>query len=362
MHSDAFTSRLADLRRACTGESRGEALVAIRSRTSTLDRVSRDTAVDILRVDSGAICPAWTGTATVNGVDRVQEAILPPAVSVDQQVLEAAVFTAAVEAADWEMLRAPGGLMRRTHVIGSVSPLDEARLSVRLSGAHCLGPLLAELLPVCPSADGGDLVGVPGLRAIASGSGVELRLLGTGACVRLLGVGREDLDAAQKFCLNAYDKTLSRAAFVWATCPDAWTEGERKAYRVGYRMPERSALISHTLRRIGAFSSTLRLRTWTTGTCIKIEWIGHIGPVDLAHPLVHPLTGLPGLQLEPSARPEAVELRQPGAGRDRPYLNLLRDDDLPLDDRDLSALRNSVASTWAALGQLEGRTPGSSPS
>lgn len=358
MHKDTFTSRLADLRRACTGESRGVALAAVRSRTSMLDRADRDVAVDILRVGRKAFSPAWIGAAAVegiDGIDRVREAILPSAAGVDQQVLEAAVFTAAAEAAEWELLRAPGNMMRRSHIIDSVSPLDDSQLSVRLTGPHCLGPLLAELLPVCASPDerGGDLAGLPGLRAIASGSKIELRLLGTGALVQILGVDSRDLDAAHAFCLNAYDRAMSRTAFAWATHPDSRTESERAARRFSYRMPERSALISHVLRRIRAFSSTLRLRTWTNGPCVKIEWTGHVGPVQLAKPLIHPLTGIPRLQLGFSARPEVVELRQPGAGRGSPYLCLLRDDDLPIDDRDLASMRNAVAPTWAEWGDSQ---------
>ncbi|HEX7301323.1 hypothetical protein [Lentzea sp.] len=144
------TDRLADLRRAYTGENLSQAVPAVRAGD-----------------------------------------LLPGAATEAQRQLEAKVLVAACTAASVLQLMPPASIVRPTHVVRTAEPGETLRLHLH---ERALGPLLFELLP---RTEGGFGTGVAGLRHQQHRRSAELT---TGdAAIVLAGVDEKAWDLGMRY-------------------------------------------------------------------------------------------------------------------------------------------------------------------
>ncbi|NUT93884.1 MAG: hypothetical protein HOY78_17880 [Saccharothrix sp.] len=180
--------------------------------------------------------------------------LVPTAPDPDQQALEAALLFAVGRTTDG--FRRRGRVLSSTSAVRSVRP-DGGAIALEVPDA-ALNDVLAEVLP-CVVGD--HLVGIPGLRPLPGRKHLDLKVLGTTARVRLLGVPKQRWRLAAER-LGAVGEPLWRT-----TSPH---EGE--ADRAPHRAP--LAVASGVLRRLPLWRGAAWLCAVGLGGALDLYWRG----------------------------------------------------------------------------------------
>ncbi|GGP43403.1 hypothetical protein [Saccharothrix coeruleofusca] len=227
----------------------------------------------------------WCTGETQNTVRRRGSAtgpLVPSAATGAQRRFEAALLTAVHRA--MARMRRRRVAVRPTALIGCVQ-LDERVLGLRVHDA-ALDHLLAEALP---SLAGGELLGVPGLRAHPGRDHLDLRA--PGGEVRLLGVSRQRWRQA-------------RTAGLPPGPGEQLHPLERRALRAQAALP--AELMSGVLRRLPLWRGAAWLDGVVVGDTVELYWRG--GPPDdsVAAILADSSCGIPGTVALPHGVHDAI--------------------------------------------------------
>lgn len=227
----------------------------------------------------------WCTGETPNMVRRRGPAtgpLVPSAATDGQRRFEAALLTAVHRA--MARMRRRGCPVRPTALVGRVQ-LDERVLGLRVHDA-ALDHLLAEALP-CVA--GGELLGVPGLRAHPGREHLDLRA--PGGEVRLLGVSRQRWRRA-------------RAEGLPPGLGEELHPLECRALRAQPALP--AELMSGVLRRLPLWKGAAWLDGVVVGDSVELYWRG--GPPDdsVAAILADSSCGIPGAAAVPHGVHDAI--------------------------------------------------------
>ncbi|HTI27311.1 MAG TPA: hypothetical protein VL652_40375 [Kutzneria sp.] len=285
-HRLSLVRRLALLRRMYTGETDSSLMPVVTAGVQRLSPDDRGRLHEML--DNDNVGRLFGDDELPPPPTHVRRALLADALTEGQRELESGIFTAAGRAVNYLHLRVPADLLRPARVFRMVRPhADEMVLHLE-SGA--LGPLLAELLP---RVAGGEMLGVPGLRARLHRRHVELYLVDdVSATVHLSNISYRQWVAALAFAESLVDLGDLR----WlGNDPTPLTEAERSVLDTRHRSPGPAALNSSLLRRARIFGDALWLTPWSRGCeTTHVEWAGQPSLGRVARLLLHPLLGLPG--------------------------------------------------------------------
>jgi hypothetical protein len=291
-HRLSLVRRLADLRRAYTGETDSSVHPA-------MSQACQQLGADERRLLAVA-CDRHFESRLLGADDadplppEVRALVLPDATSPRQQELDAAILLAASRAASylhpwpdvarWLTAR-PGRLVRM------VRP-QPSELFLHLEAA-VLAPLMLELLPRITET--GTVAGLPGLRATLHRRHVELYMLGTEptARVQLANVSYRAWSAALAFTEAAYPEPNPLR---WlGNDPTPLTEPELTALATCSTEAAVTALASCLLRRLGLLAQAQQLNvSMPSPGLLRLRWCGQPTAAAVATKLVHPITGLPG--------------------------------------------------------------------
>jgi hypothetical protein len=289
-HRASLVRLMADLRRQYTGETMspgncealyGARMLASPDRAVLLAELRQDAFVRLGGADPVPALP-----------ERIRAAVLPDAREEPQRAFEAHILRAIARATvhlDHPAAIAGAWLAGRGgRVLWMVRPQPKAlTLHVR---ALALGPLLCELLPRITCE--GDLVGVPGLRAVLHRRCVELYVLDTQTRVTLANV--------------SYRKWVSALAFVEALDdknPLCWLGNDpTPLHPEEAEVQARSAsgmkadlLSSMLLRRYNLFSTASRQSVrQLSDNELDFRWQEPPSPTTVAAMLTNPIAGLSG--------------------------------------------------------------------
>lgn len=287
-HRTSLVRRVADLRRLYTGETVTTAhpdMVAAARLLTDADRRLLETEFDC---DVFVRLPGIDGTPPLPG--HLRAAVLPDATETSQQILEAGIL-GAVERATVHLdhpaaavgawLASGGG-----RVLRKVRPqLDGLTLHVN---AAALAPLLFELLPrlTCD----GDLVGVPGLRAVLHRRCVELYVLESPARVTLANLPYRQWAAALAFAEVANPSDPLR----WlGNDPTPLRPEESDGLGKPSPEPRSTSLYSALLRRAGLFLTAPRLSLRQVADDeMELAWHGSPALPAMAGRLADPVAGM----------------------------------------------------------------------
>jgi len=290
-HQLSLVRRIADLRRLYTGETDTTVNHDAAHAASVLSTDDRRQLRTALERDFFDQLPGGDDVRPLP--QHLRTAVLPDATEPWQQALEARIFRAVTRttahldhpaAAVGAWLAGNGG-----RVLRKVRPQRPHDLTLHVNG-RALAPLLFELLPRITGE--GDLVGVPGLRAVLHRRRVELLVLDTPARVTIANVSYRQWVAALAF-VDAVD---SENPLRWlGNDPQPLQHEEREALARVVSGTTASRLLSCLLRRIGLFSTTSRLSLRRASSDeVEIDWWESPSAAAIAVRLVDPAAGLFG--------------------------------------------------------------------
>ncbi|GAA3436948.1 hypothetical protein [Kutzneria kofuensis] len=291
MPRPSLHTRIAQLRRAYTGESDSALLPAARAAVeATLPR--REEVLHILDSDFGSRLLGASGPVAH---PEIRAAVLPDATAEYQREVETAVLLALGRVHAYHC--PDSGTGQRAGCAMVRPALDQLALSL---SPQALAAMLVELLP---REAGGPLAGV---------ARVRLRLLRRHVELYLADAGPE---VAVSVSNTSYRQCAAALAFVTAITghsvqpheePRPLSEREQHAITLG-RTPVPVALASAVLRRFGLFRRADWVGIEPVGaTCLRIDWAGGHAPAYVAAMLAHPIAGLPCDRFSASTSPDGT--------------------------------------------------------
>lgn len=344
-HRQSLVRRLAELRRAYTGETDSSLMPAIvtacrslgsEERLQLSQALDRDYTQRLLGDDS-----APPMTLALRG------AVLPDAGTDAQRELEAAVLLAASRARSY-VRPEPGATRwltsRASRLIRMVRPQPDGELVLHLETA-VLAPLILELWPRLTKD--GVVAGLPGLRATVHRGHVELIRLGTdqAARIQLANVSYRAWSAALAFAEAAYP---GPNPLQWlGNDPTPLLPQELEALANRQLTANFSTLASCLLRRIGLLAAADAVFTDTPQPDqLRVRWRGEPTAAAVATKLVHPLAGLPGDEFLVVPDDKGVTIRCPDAG-----VSLELRPQAPSSEISIAPPVADVANAWPAWNQ-----------
>lgn len=290
-HRQSLVRRVAELRRAYTGETDSSLMPAAVAACQSLDSEQR---VELARALDRDYSQRLLGDDSAPPMaPALRSAVLPDAGTYAQRELEAAVLLAASRAGSY--LR-PGTTCwlknRPSRLIRMVRPQPDGELVLHLETA-VLAPLMLELWPRL-SKDG-VVAGLPGLRATVHRRHVELIRLSTDrvARIQLANVSYRAWSAALTFA-ETVDPEPNPLQWL-GNDPAPLLPQELEALSDRPLTADFAGLASWLLRRFELLAVAQNLRVDAPRhDQLQLCWSGEPTAAAVASKLVHPITGLPG--------------------------------------------------------------------
>jgi hypothetical protein len=252
---------------------------------ATLSSAERTAVVDVLH--DRAICHYDERQLLASA----RRKLLPEAISVGQQELEAAMLIAVGESVAYLQRRPPVSVLRRAHPIRALE-LPHKGWPVLHLDEYGLGPLLVNLLP---RADDGEVRGVAGLRYRGHRRHSELLLLDTDppAGLILAGADRAAWQAALAFVAGSFVDDMP-APWLWNGKHSNRLSSTEVAHMAQFpRVPGPAYLASALFRRHRLLRDSQRLTARGRSRGWVWEWSAGPSPAAVAGKLTDPLFGLP---------------------------------------------------------------------